>query len=418
MSCRAPAVLRSTLGRSGATRQGPRGPLGCALLLRRCRARRRDRRNPGGRAGAICPARGARWWAHDVGRARDVSVHARLRPDTGTLGWLRRDVAGVRSAAVRRAAAPCAPAALRPAVRDGRRPGQLGGAAGSDAGPAGPPDGGARRGPPARVRRLRGRDPVGPVRRRRRDRLGSRHVGAVQGGRPDGRRRGRGAARRAARVAVAREVRAGAPRRGRPARQGAVAAAAQARRARRRGLGRRGPSDVGRERADQRRGEGRPRPAVALGPAGRGGLRRAARHGRPDAGRARRARRPGPGRDVGGLRSTSAADQPRQGAVPGRSGGAAGHQTRARALRRPDRTGHAAVPAGTPVEHAPVPGGRGPPGLLAQAGPRPTHPTGCRGGTTRRRTRGRRPPTSWSTSPPRWSGWRTSVRSSGTPGRR
>ena len=39
-------------------------------------------------------------------------------------------------------------------------------------------DGGARRGPPARLLRLRGRDPGGRVRRRRRDRVGLGHVGA------------------------------------------------------------------------------------------------------------------------------------------------------------------------------------------------------------------------------------------------
>ena len=107
----------------------------------------------------------------------------------------------VRAAPVRRPAPPRAPAALRPAVRDGRRAGQLGGAARPDAGPEGSADGGARRGPPAGVRGLRGRDPVGRVRRRRRDRLGPRHVGAVQGRRPGGRGRGGRAARRAARVA-------------------------------------------------------------------------------------------------------------------------------------------------------------------------------------------------------------------------
>ena len=38
----------------------------------------------------------------------------------------------------------------------------------------------ARRGPPDRVPRLRGRDPGGRVRRRRRDRLGPRHLGAAR----------------------------------------------------------------------------------------------------------------------------------------------------------------------------------------------------------------------------------------------
>ena len=47
--------------------------------------------------------------------------------------------------------------------------------------PARPADGGPRRGPPDRVLRLRGRHPVEPVRRGRRDRLGLGHLGAGGG---------------------------------------------------------------------------------------------------------------------------------------------------------------------------------------------------------------------------------------------
>ncbi len=75
-------------------------------------------------------------------------------------------------------------------------------------------------------------------------------------------------------------------------------AAAQARRARGRGLGPRGPSPLGAQRPDQRRGGRRPGPAVALGrPAAEAAVslrpRGAARRGD------RRARRPGHGRAPG-----------------------------------------------------------------------------------------------------------------------
>ncbi len=98
---------------------------------------------------------------------------------------------------VRRAAAPGPAAALRLPAGDGRRAGQLGGAQGPDARPVGAPRGVPRRGPPARVLRLRGRHPGGRVRRRGRHRLGRRDVGPLlpaRGSRP-GRR---GGARRAA----------------------------------------------------------------------------------------------------------------------------------------------------------------------------------------------------------------------------
>ena len=82
-----------------------------------------------------------------------------------------------------RGAAPPGPRpALRPAPRDGRRAGQLGRAEGPDARPEGPPPRGPRGGPPARLLRLRGRDPERRVRRRRRDRVGLGHVELGQGG--------------------------------------------------------------------------------------------------------------------------------------------------------------------------------------------------------------------------------------------
>ena len=80
-------------------------------------------------------------------------------------------------APLRRPAPPGAAAALRLPARGRRRAGQLGGPAGPTLDPARPAAGRARRGPPARVRRLRGRDPARAVRRRRRDRLGPRARG-------------------------------------------------------------------------------------------------------------------------------------------------------------------------------------------------------------------------------------------------
>ena len=76
--------------------------------------------------------------------------------------------------------------------------------------PARPPPGGARRGPPSRVRRLRGRHPQGRVRRRHGDDLGPGHVGAVgQAQSARGLREGRPQVHPARREA-ARLVRAGA----------------------------------------------------------------------------------------------------------------------------------------------------------------------------------------------------------------
>ena len=109
-----------------------------------------------------------------------ISVQAGLQPHAGAAaGGAGRTGRGPLP--VRGAAPPGPPAALRPAVRDRRRAGELGGAEGPDAGPGGPAAGRARRGPPDRVPRLRGRDPGRRVRRRRRDRLGHRHLGAGHG---------------------------------------------------------------------------------------------------------------------------------------------------------------------------------------------------------------------------------------------
>ena len=79
----------------------------------------------------------------------------------------------LRGAEARRAAPP-----LRPAPRDGRRAQELGGAQGALAARGGEAARGPRRGPPARVRRLRGRDPRRQLRRRRGHRVGPRLVPA------------------------------------------------------------------------------------------------------------------------------------------------------------------------------------------------------------------------------------------------
>ncbi len=75
---------------------------------------------------------------------------------------------------VRRAQARRSTAALRPAARARRRAQELGGAQGTEPRPRRQAPRRARRGPPARVRRLRGRHPQGPVRRRHRHGLGPR----------------------------------------------------------------------------------------------------------------------------------------------------------------------------------------------------------------------------------------------------
>ena len=150
---------------------------------------------------------------------------------------------------------------------------ELGGAQGADAGPVGAPAGGARRGPPARVRRLRGRHP----------RAGSTAAAtsssgtAAPGSRYGHRRPGAGPSPTASctPTCTARSCAAGScwcdATTGEGG-EGAVAAAAQARRARRRRAGT--PRTIPRrccQRAHQRGGEGRPGPALALGPARRRG---------------------------------------------------------------------------------------------------------------------------------------------------
>ena len=81
-------------------------------------------------------------------------------------------------AAVRRPPARRHPAALRPAAGDGGRAAVVGGAQGAVLRHRRQAAGRARGGPSDRVRRLRGPDPEGELRRGRRHRLGPRRVGA------------------------------------------------------------------------------------------------------------------------------------------------------------------------------------------------------------------------------------------------
>ena len=126
------------------------------------------------------------------------------------------------------------------------------------------PPRGPRRGPPARVLRLRGCHPGRRVRRRRRDRVGPRHVGAARRRR---RARRRSTTARSTSTCTARScaaafvlVRTGD---GRPRRQGAVARAAQARRRRRSRAGiPRTIRESVHQRAHQRRGRGGARARV------------------------------------------------------------------------------------------------------------------------------------------------------------
>ena len=130
---------------------------------------------------------------HRRARACDRGARAAARrvPEEARPGADARAVRGEppgRRAPVRGPEARRAAAALRPAARDGRRAQELGGAEGAVGASPREATGRPRRGSSHRVRRLRGRDPQGQLRRRRRDRLGPRLVPP---------REGRGSARRA-----------------------------------------------------------------------------------------------------------------------------------------------------------------------------------------------------------------------------
>ena len=173
-----------------------------------------------------------------------LEEYRRKRDPAAYAGAVRATREGPPGARVRRSTPRRTAAALRPAARARRRARELGGAEGGSRAGRAAASGSARRGSPARLRRLRGRDPGRAVRRRHRRDLGSRHLRAARG---EAQRRPHG---RAPRRAPARRVdaRAGRPRRRSPQ----LAADPQGRRPRR---GTRVPADardVGRAPAGRR----------------------------------------------------------------------------------------------------------------------------------------------------------------------
>ena len=185
------------------------------------------------------------------------------------------------------------------------------------------------------------------------------------------------------------------------------------------GLGPRRPSALGVVRTDQRRGRRRSRAAVALGPAGRP-CRRS----------------PVPGRESSGPSADELAELDALATAghwhvfgatlrvtnldkvlfPARGRRAADRQTRVPALLRPDRADARAIPHRPAAEHAPIPRTGRTAAASGTRSSRRTLRTGSPGGTTRPPRPTRRVRTSWSTNRPRWSGRRTSARSSGTRG--
>ena len=175
-----------------------------AARARRARARRAPRpaRLPRPRAAGRDPD-------SDATSSPAEARHARSSGDEETHWHPTSASATSRSRASRRAATrrparstfviqkhAATPPALRLPPRARRHAEELGGAEGAEPRPGRQAHGGARRGPSDRLRRLRGNDPEGPVRRRRGDRLGQRHLGA-------GRRPARRLPRRQAQVPAA-----------------------------------------------------------------------------------------------------------------------------------------------------------------------------------------------------------------------
>ena len=222
---------------------------------------------------------------------------------------------------VRGAAARGAPHALGLPPRARRRAQELGRAEGPEPRGGRAPHGGGDRRPPARVRRLRGRDPEGRVRGGHRRRVGSRHVAADR--RAARRPRGRQARLHALRREAARALASGAPAHGRRREapelapdQGARCRGAPRprRRGRRDGAGERAHRPRARGRRARRRPhlvEPRPRARRAPGPRARrpGGRGRRALRPAPEPARAA-ARHPG--RCRAGGRGVAARDQARR----------------------------------------------------------------------------------------------------------
>src|SRR6184192_3797230 len=133
-------------------------------------------------------------------RAQDLPRQALRRPHAGAFGLGRR----CARAAVHRSPACRHPPPFRPAARDGRSIEIVGRAQRAVARPRRKAPRRPCRGPPHRVRRLRGAHSRGQLRRGRRDRVGPRRVGANR--RSGGRIRKGKTALRAARLQAARRV--------------------------------------------------------------------------------------------------------------------------------------------------------------------------------------------------------------------
>ena len=113
--------------------------------------------------------------ASPTGSARDLPPEARLRGHARTGGGGGR-ARPCREAPLHGAQARRNPAPLRPSARGGWRARQLGLPEGPELRPRPEASRGGDRGPPARLRRLRGPHPRRRVRRRRQHHLGPRHL--------------------------------------------------------------------------------------------------------------------------------------------------------------------------------------------------------------------------------------------------
>ena len=320
----------------------------------------------------------------------------------------------VGCAALRRPAPPRPAVALRPPLRDRRRAGQLRRAQGSVARPRREALGGPRRGPSDRVPRLRGGDPRGEY--------GGGDVivwdlgtwglhgaddarAAIESGELHADMHGE---KLRGRLVLVRRYR-------RRARARAVAAVPQARRVRRRRMGPRGAPRVGRSGRTNDEVAARPRRRVAERSTGRDGrelLRPAG--ATPD--EIEPSTRWAEGL-LGDRRPRAAADEPRQGAVPGPRRRGSAHQARPPPLPRHGGTAHAAAPHASRRRSPPLPRRCRPTRLLAQAIAVTCARMDHTMGQPRRGRRARPRRTSWPTRPPRWRGWPTSAPSSSTLGR-
>ncbi len=155
-----------------------------------------------------------------------------------------------------------------------------------------------------------------------------------------------------------------------------MAPAAQARRLRRRRLERRGPPEVGAQRPDQRRSQGRPGSALAVGPS-RGARVAAVEAVKPEAASDDDAGRAGVAAGVGGTWSVFGRElrrhQPRQGALSRRGASASTRSRSATCCATRPRSRRPCCPtcAGRALNMHRFPGGADTQGLLAQGAAQP-----------------------------------------------